>query len=897
MVRHWLGLRVLLIVVVLGAVVNCASAGEKVEELWRSDYGVIRVSDPYRTQSTLSTSVDLSDGSVWLIAGANVLHLGEGGELLFRSEALHSPSRVAVDPSDGSCWVFEGFSNQFPYFDLLHFNRAGILMSTTPYQGEESFGNPLRLLTPSPADGSVWVTGVSQISRYDATGEEAWRKSYRIQQSVRVGPSIIYRAVVDPDDGSGWVFDGDQVVRLRADGSELWRVSGAGPCRVLAEDIRDKSVWTVLSGEVSHVSSEGSVLWQSSEGRDIIALYVSPTDDSVWVEYFDFPPETAPNLSVAEVGGNEVVHLDASGEELWRIPDAGLIALNDLDRSVWMEVGAELVHVSSNHEELHRLPIPEQILAFNPNNNSFWIIDENKLVNQGPDGTVLWEDQLLQLHQLWDSSNWVESDGSCWVADRSGLWLGADEFVHLSADGTELERRPIPDPLLTPEGLAISPFDGSWWIDSEQIVGGYYSQVLLHLDEEGFELGRNREVGWLQAIDETDGSLWTAQNSPPSGPSYLYHLTPDGAIEWAKQLTHFIGAVAVNPVDGSVWVSTSGELRSKLLRFSQVGAELSEIALPENLPEPRDLVVLPSDGSIYGVSGSGHGQGFAFRIASDGRLIWLRDNLADAEKIAVSPTDGSAWVVDLGTQTDYFSENSAVVHYAADGIELWRSTTFNLPQAIAISPNDDTVWISDWQNGQMVQLGVERLPFSDIAGDCWAWDAILACYTVGLVEGYPDGYYRPASSVTRDQMAVYIARAVAGGDASVPPGPEATSFSDVGIEHWAYDHIEYAVSQNIVEGYDDGSYQPEVEVTRDQMAVYVARALVTPSGEAGLADYVPSDPRNFPDVTDTFWAYKHIEYCVEHGVVQGYLDGYYYPDNVVTRDQMAVYVARAFELP
>ncbi len=40
----------------------------------------------------------------------------------------------------------------------------------------------------------------------------------------------------------------------------------------------------------------------------------------------------------------------------------------------------------------------------------------------------------------------------------------------------------------------------------------------------------------------------------------------------------------------------------------------------------------------------------------------------------------------------------------------------------------------------------------------------------------------------------------------------------------------------------------------------------------------------------------HIEYCVERGVVEGYDDGYYRPEDVVTRDQMAVYIARAFGL-
>jgi hypothetical protein len=80
------------------------------------------------------------------------------------------------------------------------------------------------------------------------------------------------------------------------------------------------------------------------------------------------------------------------------------------------------------------------------------------------------------------------------------------------------------------------------------------------------------------------------------------------------------------------------------------------------------------------------------------------------------------------------------------------------------------------------------------------------------------------------------------------------------------------------------------------MAVYVARAMVAPTGEAALADYVPADPRNFPDVASDFWSYRHIEYCVENGVVSGYLDGLYHPEIVVTRDQMAVYVARAFRL-
>jgi hypothetical protein len=80
------------------------------------------------------------------------------------------------------------------------------------------------------------------------------------------------------------------------------------------------------------------------------------------------------------------------------------------------------------------------------------------------------------------------------------------------------------------------------------------------------------------------------------------------------------------------------------------------------------------------------------------------------------------------------------------------------------------------------------------------------------------------------------------------------------------------------------------------MAVYVARSLADPRGDEGVALYTPPAEPTFADVTDGFWAFPHVEYCVAQGVVQGYEDGLYHPSDVVTRDQMAVYVARAFEL-
>jgi len=187
--------------------------------------------------------------------------------------------------------------------------------------------------------------------------------------------------------------------------------------------------------------------------------------------------------------------------------------------------------------------------------------------------------------------------------------------------------------------------------------------------------------------------------------------------------------------------------------------------------------------------------------------------------------------------------------------------------------------------------------FWDVVPGHWAYCAVSACFEGGIVVGFADGSYGPELPVSRDQMAVYIARALLGGEAGVPTGPAEPTFGDVGTKHWAYKHIEWAAANGIVQGYKDHTYQPASQLDRAQMAVFIARSTATPFGEEGLAGYVPPETPSFPDADTGFWAYKHIEYIRSHGLISGYLDRLYHPERICTRDQMAVYVAKAFALP
>ncbi len=58
----------------------------------------------------------------------------------------------------------------------------------------------------------------------------------------------------------------------------------------------------------------------------------------------------------------------------------------------------------------------------------------------------------------------------------------------------------------------------------------------------------------------------------------------------------------------------------------------------------------------------------------------------------------------------------------------------------------------------------------------------------------------------------------------------------------------------------------------------------------------PTTP-SFPDVPTGDWTFKYVEYLHGNNIVNGGSDGKYDPDSSVTHDQMAVFIARAFNLP
>jgi hypothetical protein len=685
---------------------------------------------------------------------------------------------------------------------------------------------------------------------------------------------------------------------------EVWRAPAAPG--LAAENTRDHSLWLIdYDCQITHLSATGQVLWQGGayEGH-LSNLWVSPVNGQVWCHFTQGSESPAPLL----------VGRDSSGAELSRLTVYWL-AGNEVDGSVWVQdyEGGEqraVAQLDAGGTELRHFFYDDLSgpLVYSQYDNSFWSMRDSgayyrdfPLVHRGQDGSV-------QQEVPWPKTRMI---GSIPDPEKGSVWARqGDDWVRFSPEGAELERRAEGAPSLVLAGLVISPYDSSWW-ESYTADG---TSLVRHLAPDGTELSTHSGFTYSPVVNPTDGSVWGARfpsGGYPGYPATLQRLTADGELQWTR--TYTTTSYLMQPIlepDGSAWVvirSESGDTREHI---SSAGEYLGDLPFPaamrdayvDWLPYPVQTISTfgqAPDGTVYALFANwseGHMQvigGGVRRLTHDGAVLWERADLVDPYYLAIDPVDNSVWVSDGGVVDGQgYGARSSVSHYAADGTLLWQGTTFNNASRISLDPRDGSVWSEDYGGRQILHLVIIPAPFADISGDCWAFDAIKACAEAGIVGGYEDGTYRPDLTVTRDQMAVFISRALAGGEGGVPTGPPTATFFDVPTDHWAFKYVEYAADRDVVGGYSDDSYRPSTVVTRDAMAVFVARAVC--GGESS----VPAGPAtaSFSDVPTDHWAFRHVECLRGEGVVSGYGDGTYRPLVVISRDQMAVYIQRAFGL-
>jgi hypothetical protein len=169
-------------------------------------------------------------------------------------------------------------------------------------------------------------------------------------------------------------------------------------------------------------------------------------------------------------------------------------------------------------------------------------------------------------------------------------------------------------------------------------------------------------------------------------------------------------------------------------------------------------------------------------------------------------------------------------------------------------------------------------------------NAISAIYARGLTTGREPGKFYPQAPVSRAEMATFLTRALRG--SNTPPEPLTQRFFDVGIGpsgHWARAFIEYIAREGVTTGYGDGNFGPEDLTTREQMAVFLCRALGVKEPPRPSADPFNDVPR------DNLYA-PFIAEIKRRGITLGCGNNDYCPQQSVSREQMALFLVRAFNL-
>lgn len=109
--------------------------------------------------------------------------------------------------------------------------------------------------------------------------------------------------------------------------------------------------------------------------------------------------------------------------------------------------------------------------------------------------------------------------------------------------------------------------------------------------------------------------------------------------------------------------------------------------------------------------------------------------------------------------------------------------------------------------------------FRDVTEDHWAVDPIEYCGTADLIEGYPDGTFRPDRALSRAELATLLVRA----KGVELPQVTRNVFPDVPKSHWATPYIQAAKDMGLVKGYPDGTFKPNNEINKVEGVVVLAR--------------------------------------------------------------------------
>lgn len=322
--------------------------------------------------------------------------------------------------------------------------------------------------------------------------------------------------------------------------------------------------------------------------------------------------------------------------------------------------------------------------------------------------------------------------------------------------------------------------------------------------------------------DAPKNSMSTEGGTLEAIPGRIWIQVPQGALSET-------GVFTVEPL------TTEMQQRARLAGMSQGYQLISDVytfALTPNLPL-RKPITLSFNISQEALGGRDQRLLGVYKyIANANQWIYVGGKMNASGQFTVE-------VSDLGTYGVLYYEKvfqDMINHWAKDEVKVTTARHITQGMTPDSYQPDGNVTRAQFAALLVRALKLPKAPyggmFKDVGPDKWYALEVEAAARAGIVEGH-DGLFNPEASITREQMATMLVRALRYiGGYTTPPitmdgnGNTSERFTDQGeIASWAVGHVEEAIHRGLMQGMGDGSFAPRQTATRAQAAVVIYRLL------------------------------------------------------------------------
>jgi hypothetical protein len=234
-----------------------------------------------------------------------------------------------------------------------------------------------------------------------------------------------------------------------------------------------------------------------------------------------------------------------------------------------------------------------------------------------------------------------------------------------------------------------------------------------------------------------------------------------------------------------------------------------------------------------------------------GQPMTIETNLKNLETRLKFPLQGMDIPSDPKKASEFLSSLRVYIEHSNGENELQKGTILYDDQGKPVSLE---IVITHFSTFSVIELQKKRM--DTVVYKSW-------------IDGYPDGTFKPEQSITRAEIANILAKAVS---FKMQQGTM-QRFNDVPDRYWAADAIDLVQGAGLLNGYPDGSFQPDVPITRAEFA-----AIITRLQKLEVSGVAPA----FNDMGG-HWASGYVQAVRAAGLFDGYEDGSFRPDQPLTR--------------